>query len=303
MQNGNPVKNSLLILLKAIVVFICFQVVVSISFLIGHLIERTPANGQALEIFNFSNHKILAWTGLFLLLVGLPISDLFARFIIRRRSYGLYFMELSWLKFALGYLTGMMLSALIFYVLLMTGFAKIVAFPIRLKSQELVASILSYTLIMVLIGFYEELIFRGIFTCELSRRWNNWILGSTAGGLIFSVIHLNNVQTSSVSKIKIVVSGLIFSWFLSALMLHYKSLKVAMGFHAGWNYFLGGFMGCTLSGKQFGLTPFQTVFNGSSLISGGDFGLETSLLVNCVFIALIIIFWKKSQFQKHKMAK
>jgi len=288
-----PAKNPAIVLIKIIALLIVFQLLLGVSTVIGYIVEGdidllTQNQGGA---FEYPNHRILAWTGLMLLLIGLPAAGLISRFAMRYRPEKFFFLENSWVKFGFGVAGGIILSVFAISLVGVLGHSKIIAGPGRLIPQEIWASVLGYGLLMILVGFYEEILYRGLLTCEWSHRFGSWFWGITLSGLLFGLMHTLNVQGTISDKIKIIVSGLLFSWLLAAIMLRYKSLKAAIGVHAGWNYGLGCLMGCVVSGKRFNMTLFQTDISGPDWLTGGVFGLETSLLVNLILLVLISFFW------------
>ncbi len=296
MTIAQPVKNPFKVLLKAALFLAGFQLILGVTLMIGYVIE-----GQAQFLIEatdtgpleFSNHKILAWTGLFLLLVGLPLAGLTTRLITRNRPATFFFLEESWMKFLSGFALGTVIATALVSSLLLTGHANLIASPERLEPQELVASILGFGMIMILVGLFEETVFRGLLQCEWAFGRKSWIPAISVSGLLFGWMHTINFDADNLIKLRILFSGFVFSWFLSVTMLYFKSLKAAIGIHAGWNYGLGGLMGCTVSGNNLNLTIFSTEMNGPAWLTGDSFGLETSAFVNILLILLTVITWSR----------
>lgn len=293
-QPLKPARNPLTVLLSATLLLLVFQALLSASLIIGYVVEgrmhfllENPENTP----LQFSNHRIPAWTGLFLLLVGLPLAGLTIRFMTRSRPQRFYFLQDGWMRCLLGFCAGVALPVAIVGALLVTGYARITAFPGRLSPRELVASILGFGLIMILIGLSEEFVFRGVLTCEWAYRWKSWVPAVTLSGILFGMIHTLNIDATIIEKYRIILSGLVFSWFLSAIMLASRSLKMAIGVHAGWNYGLGCLMGCDVSGQPLNLTVFSTVLTGPPWLVGDRFGLETSSVLNVLLLLITFVIW------------
>ncbi len=193
----------------------------------------------------------------------------------------------------LGFAFGTAIATALVTGLVLTGHANLIALPGRLKPQELVASILGFGMIMILVGLYEETVFRGLLQCEWAFKRKSWISAISASGLLFGWMHTIQIQADNQEKLRILFSGFVFSWFLSVTMLYFKSLKAAIGVHAGWNYGLGGLMGCTVSGNNLNLTIFSTEMYGPVWLTGDNFGLETSAFVNILLTLLTVIAWSR----------
>lgn len=294
LQTTVPVKNPIIVLLKAILYSVLFQIFMGVSLIIGFIIEN-KLDLMAENNFNvmiIPNHRILAWTGLTLLLMVLPISGLLAKLVLRSRAPSFYFLDQSPGKLIAGILGGGGLAVAIVGGLLISGHGTIIASPGRLVPQEIWASFLTYGLLMLFVGYYEEIISRGLLMCEWSLCARSWIAGITISGFMFGLVHVFNLETTGPERFRIIVSGILFSWLLAAVTLRFRSLYAAIGVHAGWNFGLGAFMGCIVSGQRLNLTLFQTEICGPEWISGGNFGLETSLIVNGLLVIIIWYLWR-----------
>ncbi|MCD4655715.1 CPBP family intramembrane metalloprotease [bacterium] len=295
-----PQKSPFTVIIKVIALLFVFQFLMGLTTVIGYIIEgdfELLAENKT-GAFEFPNHRILAWSGLTLLLVGLPVAGLIGRYAMRSRPAKFFFMETSWIKFGWGAAGGILLSTSVISIVALMGHAELVGMPGRLIPQEIWASILGYGLLMIFVGLYEELLYRGFLACEWSHRAGSWAVGITFSGLLFGMMHMFNVQGTVNEKVRIVVSGLLFSWFLAAIMLRFKSIKAAIGVHAGWNFGLGCLMGCVVSGQRFNMTPFQTDIYGPEWLTGGVFGLETSLLLNVILLLLTWLIWRGIDFEE-----
>jgi len=295
-----PNKNPVFVLLKVLLLMILFQLLLSVASIAGWLLEGNIRGLAEIRNFllEFPNHRYLAWTGLFLLLIGMPLAGWITKIATRDRPRRFFFLEESWLRFFYGSIWGIIAATALPLGYVLLGFGRITAWPGRLLIQELTASLLGYAMLMLYVGFYEEILYRGLLCCEWSRRAGNWAAGITLSGLFFGLIHISNIEGNTGDKIRIVISGILFSWLLAAVMLRYHSIKAAMGLHAGWNFGLGCLMGCTVSGLHLPFTPFQTEIHGPVWLSGGEFGLETSLVINGVLVIIVPLIWRKIRFDE-----
>lgn len=287
-------RNTLIVLLIALGGLILFQLLLGSAVLAGYLVEgRTHfllQDGRSGPL-DFPNHKILAWTGLYLLLIGLPLAGLISRLMTRKRPAEFYFLEESWIKLVPGFGAGMAFAVTVIAGLILSGHGRITACPDRLAAQELVASILGFGMLMLLVAIGEEIVFRGVLTREWACRWNGWMPAATISGILFGMLHTLNIQASWIEKYRIVASGLLFSLLLTLIMLSSRSLKAAIGFHAGWNFGLGFVSGVSVSGQSLNPALFKIELAGPEWIIGDRFGLETSGILNGILAAAVLLIW------------
>ncbi len=62
------------------------------------------------------------------------------------------------------------------------------------------------------------------------------------------------------------------------MLVRSKSLLLPIGFHIGWNFCLIAVLGTTISGDESKFGLLNTELSGSSILTGGEFGLELSVV-------------------------
>jgi len=132
----------------------------------------------------------------------------------------------------------------------------------------------------ILAGFAEELLFRGILFRWIEEFAGSWVALIVTAGL-FGLVHIENPNATWFSSFAIAVeAGLLLG---GAYMLT-RSLWAPIGLHAAWNFTQGYIFGIPVSGvPENGLT--QAKLSGPALLSGGQFGLEASVLALVVATA------------------
>jgi membrane protease YdiL (CAAX protease family) len=126
----------------------------------------------------------------------------------------------------------------------------------------------------------EELVFRGAIFRIADER-----LGTAAALLIssilFGLLHAANPGATLVSTVAIALeAGALLGVAYSAS----RSLWLPMGLHFGWNFTEGGVFGTAVSGGQsHGL--IESVLSGPTLVTGGAFGPEASVIALAVCLA------------------
>ncbi|SDN00504.1 CPBP family intramembrane glutamic endopeptidase [Actinomyces ruminicola] len=130
-------------------------------------------------------------------------------------------------------------------------------------------------------GFAEEIIFRGV-ALRLLEQWlgTGWALALTA--VFFGAAHITNPEASAFGAVAIMLEAGIL---LGACYLVTCRLWLAFGTHVAWNFVQGGIFGSDVSGTGMGRGLFEARFTGPELLTGGDMGIEGSLVAVLVCTA------------------
>ena len=130
----------------------------------------------------------------------------------------------------------------------------------------------------------EELTFRGLIFQAIEKlsgpRIGQWIaLAITA--LLFGGVHLANPGATLWSSLAIAIEAGVL---LGAAFAWRRNLWFAIGIHFAWNL-IEGFLGIPVSGhRDPGL--FSTTVNGPTALTGGDFGIEASIVPVLISVVL-----------------
>ncbi len=155
---------------------------------------------------------------------------------------------------------------------------------------------LNFSLLHLLVGFFsvavlEELIFRAILFRLLERSLGTW-LAILVSSALFSAVHLLNPHADLLSTVQLLVLGLMFI----AAFLYTRRLWLCVGLHWGWNYAQGGLFSSPVSGtKAEGF--FQSTMAGPAWLTGGDFGIEASVLASCGALICTVLLLKAARQQ------
>ena len=135
--------------------------------------------------------------------------------------------------------------------------------------------------VAVISGTFEELLFRGILFRHIETMMGTWwALALTSA--FFGAAHLMNPGATWVAAVGIAVEAGIL---LGAAYMYTRRLWLAMGIHAAWNFTQGWVFSVPVSG---GAAPHGLLITrrvGSALMTGGDFGLEASVVAMVVATA------------------
>lgn len=146
------------------------------------------------------------------------------------------------------------------------------------------APLLLEIVIMIVVAFVEELLFRGYLLNNLMQSVNKWgALSITAA--LFSLFHGSNPDITLFAVVNIFLAGIL----LGINYIFTKNLWFSIFFHFAWNYFQGPILGYDVSGLKL-TSLLQQSTSGPETWTGGPFGFEGSLLCPLLFIISVLIF-------------
>ena len=135
---------------------------------------------------------------------------------------------------------------------------------------------------VVIISFYEELIFRGYILNNLMDSFPGW-LALTISSLLFMIFHWTG--QSSIGFFSL-ANTLIMGLILGLNYLYTRNLWFSFCFHIGWKFMEGPAFG--YSGDDSFQTFLQPELSGDVNITGGANGLEGSVILMAVALLSLI---------------
>ena len=126
-------------------------------------------------------------------------------------------------------------------------------------------------------GVVEELLFRGILFRWIEEFGGSWLALAVTSAL-FGAAHLLNPNASPVAAIGIALEAGVM---LGAAYMLTRRLWLAIGIHAAWNFTQGEVWDIPVSGT-FVRGLVEAELSGPPLLSGGQFGLEASVIAMVV---------------------
>src|SRR5215831_4651197 len=207
---------------------------------------------------------------------------LYVRVVEKRHA-----LELSRFRIALlplGILIGLIWFGLLIAMLYASGHYQIngLAFPNRLVSVVIFA---------LGTAISEEVTFRGLLFRITEQAWGTWV-GVAVSAIAFGALHGLNPNASLAASIaSILESGIL----LAAAYFATRTLWLPIGLHFGWNFAEDFVFGVRISGHAARPAIVEGTLSGSSLWTGGVYGLESSILaiglaaiLSAVLIAIAI---------------
>jgi membrane protease YdiL (CAAX protease family) len=141
---------------------------------------------------------------------------------------------------------------------------------------------LFWGLMFVLIGFFEEFLFRGYPLFTLRRGLGFWPTALALSAL-FGCVHLGNQGESWRGALAAGLIGLFFCF----TVLRTGNLWFAVGLHASWDWAESYFYGVPDSGAMVQGHLLNASFHGPAWLTGGTVGPEGSVLV---FVVIGLLF-------------
>ncbi len=228
------------------------------------------------------------------------------RFLDKRsmRSLGLS-IEKKWFReLGAGLAIGGLAMAFIFVLQLSLGWLSFTGFGWeRSFSTFYPLPLLGYLAGMLLVGFYEELMFRGYQITNLVEGFYGLrgsstqaaILAVAVSSLVFGIMHAGNPNVSNIALFNIMLAGVV----LALPYLLTGSLALSVGLHTAWNFFQGGIFGLPVSGSPARSSLLQVRETGPDLFTGGGFGPEaglTGIIGLLLIILLIFLYARRSSY-------
>jgi membrane protease YdiL (CAAX protease family) len=133
--------------------------------------------------------------------------------------------------------------------------------------------------------FTEELVFRGVIFRILEGVFGGWI-ALVLSSVWFGLVHSGNPGETFVGVVAIAI---VFGPMLAAPYILTRRLWMCIGLHLAWNYTMGKIFSGAVSGNTVSSGLFKTTFQGPELLTGGNAGMEGSLIAILVGIAFTVV--------------
>ncbi len=201
--------------------------------------------------------------------------------IIERRKVSELASTYTLKELSAGILLGTVLFSTTIAILWLLGYYQV-------SAVNALQSIVPWLLIGIISGTFEELLMRGILFRIMEESLGTWI-AIALSALVFGALHLSNPNATVWAGLAISLEAGIM---LAAAYVYSRRLWLPIGIHIAWNFVQGGIFGVSVSGVESkGL--LESTLQGPVLLSGGEFGAETSIFAVIVcLIAGIYFVWK-----------
>jgi len=223
---------------------------------------------------------------LVLFLIVLFVTWIMSR--IERRSvsqYGLPLIRSAWSRFLTGYLLwGFLPLALV--LLVMRAFHLFYFGSLNLHGASILAWALAWAVVYLMVGFFEEYLFRGYALHTLAEGIGFWPAAFILG-IVFAYVHMGNGGETRIG----IIGVLLFAIFAATTLRRTGNLWLAVGAHTGWDWgesFLFGVSnsGLPASGRLLSSHSSQ----GPDWLTGGTVGPEGSIFTLILWAVMTVLF-------------
>jgi len=232
---------------------------------------------------------------LFNVLGVLGWTYLFRRHVDKRpwRGIGLTSLRQGLPLVLLGFVLGGGMLGLVFGIDYGFGWIHVVGTEFRTSGMAFSIGVVIAKLLgeSIVPGFTEELAFRGYVFQNLGERLPIW-LATFITGLLFGLFHIKRFGEGSVfAIISFVGLAVLFTIFTVILRLGTRSLWLAIGFHTGWDWFLGNVLGLGGVGSPgYGHALLHVEATGPAVMVGAaPFPTESGLVALGVLVLGIVL--------------
>lgn len=228
-----------------------------------------------------ANNPTVMIASLFATVIGTILSILYCR-TIEHRSYGsMGFRKRKALPhYLMGLAVGIVMMGAITGISVLTGISEI-----KLTSNIQIGLIILYFFGFFIQGMSEEVIFRGYFMSTIGGKHSaaTAIAVSSVG---FAIAHLANPGITVLAFINLTLFGI----FAALYIICFDDIWGACAVHSIWNFTQGNVFGISVSGTGEAASVFRTTaVSDKAWLSGGEFGIEGSILTTVVLVAASVI--------------
>lgn len=290
------IRNPFLVIFWSFGLFILMHTWQYLGTFLASLISK--ATFDSIISGNFENQLTIFIKGLVAATIGIPLIFVLIRYLWRR-NIGWMCLNFNFRYFLNGILLGLILPVGIILILIIFGNASLTDLPTRFTTLNLTAILFGYFGLSIFTAISEEIVFRAIVVREMAARWN-WIIATLFGGIYFGVIHLlSNINNITfIDAFWVIIAAMIANSLFVAMYVRSKSLWLPIGFHAGWNFCLTAIIGTKMSGRESNFGLFNFELSGDQLLTGGQFGIEASVIPLLLFLLVAILLIKYSKSGK-----
>lgn len=153
---------------------------------------------------------------------------------------------------------------------------------LSLSKNLKIGIIIILTILVLMQGFLEEVVFRGYLMTRLAAKKGKWI-AIILSSIFYLVFRMSNPTTSKIDLLNIFLISVV----MSLLYWYFDNVLVIAIFHAFWNCISGLVFGFNLSGIKLSDSIFTVAaISDKQILIGGSYGIEGSIIAT-VFFAIL----------------
>lgn len=256
-----------------VLAIIVLAVAQSLALLVGELVSMIGAPKVLEPIIDAILYPLLSFGGL-KLIVGKRNNFSLKKYRIDKPQFKWY-----WI------VTALLLPVIVVMAFVMFGGLWVVnGVPVYDKVVIIVFGVLYYS---IAAGIVEEMVFRGIIMGTLEREYNLKV-AVLVPSILFGLVHIIGNELSILSTIQLVVAGTFVGIMFSLIEYESGNFWNNAIVHALWNMSTIGL--CHIGFEADENSVFTLIINmKSTIVSGGDFGVESSVISVVGYTIVIIL--------------
>jgi len=266
------------IAIPIVIVFLIGGIIITEGIIFQVILQNPDIRPVFRELYN-----LIISFGFVILLVWIWV-----RFFEKRKIITLGFVSKRALRNYLeGFFAGLVMLTAVIILMMLSG-----TIGFKENTGPLTPDLLG-VFILMLIGYMvqgasEEILMRGWQFQVIGARYWPW-LGAVISSLLFALLHGLNPGVSVLAVINLIM----FAFLLIFIILYYRNIWAACGWHTAWNWTMENVYGLKVSGNEGGQSFLNMTAFGPKLLTGGEFGPEgsvftTMVLLSGMFIVLIL---------------
>ena len=257
-----------------------------VYFIAAFVIQKSISTPIKMFVPGVPEADFLSWThtliyvvmNMALLLGGLAVLKFFDRRPIALLGLGF---SSGWLReLVVGLIAGVAATGLLVLILVSTGSVSLTLSP---NLQASLGALPFFLVLFTLAAAVEEFVFRGYPLQVLAEGSRRWIAGVLLC-LPFTLAHASNPDVTMIGVANIFLASVV----LVILYFQTRRLWIPITFHLSWNLAQSWLWGFDVSGIKIEDQFFVVATHGSDLVTGGEFGLEGSILTTVLFVAAVV---------------
>lgn len=173
------------------------------------------------------------------------------------------------------------------------------SWSVNMMDKQTKAAIITAALFFIGLatGIVEESVFRGMIMAVIEARWNRKV-AIVIPSVLFALLHLMDGKIGLLSAIQLIIAGSIVGILFSLVTYDTGSIWCSALIHAVWNMvMIGGILHIGSEVDEYAIVNFQ-LKNRSFILSGGEFGIEASIVSIAVYGLFSVLAWYRCRLKK-----
>jgi uncharacterized protein len=214
--------------------------------------------------------------------------------VFERRAASETGIRRHWSGFLVGSAIGALLIGVIYLIMVASGIA-------HSQAGSGLEGLLVAVLRPLSVAMLEELLFRGVLL-RITEEVCGTTVAIVVSAVLFGLAHAANPGATPFTIFALTVD---LGILLSLAYVLTRNIWLAVGIHMTWNFMQGFVVGTEVSGSREPSNLFTTSMTGPDLLTGGNFGIEGSLISILVSLAastvLAVLIARKRDWQPTRL--